>query len=50
MGLSLRHDQKMEYFHDLWRACRGAMRVRCNETRAWIAKVDGIYLVRIEKP
>lgn len=40
----LRQGPKMEYYHLLWRAYRGASKRRCRQIRSWIAKVDGIYL------
>ncbi|KAF8083616.1 hypothetical protein N665_0763s0014 [Sinapis alba] len=40
----LQHGHKLKYSQILWRAYRGAMRHRCGEKRAWIARADGIYL------
>ncbi|ESQ42297.1 hypothetical protein EUTSA_v10014983mg [Eutrema salsugineum] len=46
----LRQGQKMEYFQDIWRAYRGASQSRCGQIRTWIAKPEGIYLVRNNEP
>ncbi|KAF8096658.1 hypothetical protein N665_0304s0023 [Sinapis alba] len=46
----LRHGRKMEYSQTIWRAYRAAAEYRCGEKRSWIAKADGIYLVRNGEP
>lgn len=42
----LRQGKKMEYFHTLWRAYRGASINRCGQIRAYIVALDRISLVR----
>ncbi|KAL0737446.1 hypothetical protein Bca4012_013656 [Brassica carinata] len=46
----LRHGKKVENFLTIWRAYRGASSYRCGEKRSWIARVDGIYLEKNNKP
>lgn len=46
----LRQGQNMEHFLELWRAYRGAYQSRCGQIRSWVAKVDGVHLVRNHEP
>lgn len=45
----LRQGPKMEYFQS-FRAYNGGQPRKCGETDTWIAKDDGIYLLRNGKP
>ncbi|CAA7025011.1 unnamed protein product [Microthlaspi erraticum] len=42
----LRQGPNMEHFLELWRAYRGAYASRCGQLRSWIARVDGVHLLR----
>lgn len=46
----LRHGPKGEFYQSIWRAYRGAAKKRCAQIRTWVAKVDGIYLLRNAEP